>query len=153
MPMFEPPCKNDGFEVQILDLDMAVKDGVLGGGVDYGIVGNGICEKLNLAKMIEELDLCEVSSVFICPISLELMHDLVTLCIGQTYERCNILKWFSLDHFTCLTTMQELWDDSLTPNTTLHSNDLGKPSFDPKSFLRLILTNRPQRRKLLRGES
>ncbi|KAL5147680.1 U-box domain-containing protein 31 [Glycine soja] len=120
MPMFEPPCKNDGFEVQILDLDMAVKDGVLGGGVDYGIVGNGICEKLNLAKMIEELDLCEVSSVFICPISLELMHDLVTLCIGQTYERCNILKWFSLDHFTCLTTMQELWDDSLTPNTTLH---------------------------------
>ncbi|KAH1216842.1 U-box domain-containing protein 31 [Glycine max] len=73
MPMFKPPCKRDGVEGQILDLDTMAKDGVLGGGVDSG-----------------------------------------------TYERCNILKWISLGHFTCPTTMQELWDDSLTSNTTLH---------------------------------
>ncbi|MFS7975257.1 putative U box domain, armadillo-like helical, Zinc finger, RING/FYVE/PHD-type [Helianthus anomalus] len=48
------------------------------------------------------------------------MEDPVTLCTGQTYERSNILKWFSLGRFTCPTTMQELWDDSITPNKTLH---------------------------------
>ncbi|XAR61983.1 Ubiquitin--protein ligase [Bertholletia excelsa] len=72
--------------------------------------------------MIEELDSnsIEVPSVFICPISLEPMQDPVTLCTGQTYERSNILKWFSLGHLTCPTTLQELWDDSITPNKTLH---------------------------------
>lgn len=125
MPMFQP-SKRDmvaGFEGggdgQILDLDTAVKDGVLGG-VDGGVVGTGVGEKLDLKKMIEELDLSEVPTVFICPISLEPMQDPVTLCTGQTYERSNILKWFSLGHFTCPTTMQELWDDSITPNTTLY---------------------------------
>ncbi|KAI3798964.1 hypothetical protein L1987_34251 [Smallanthus sonchifolius] len=104
-------------EGQVLDLDTAVKDGVLGGGVGFG---GGFAEKLDLNKMIEELDLSDVPSVFICPISLEPMEDPVTLCTGQTYERSNILKWFSLGHFTCPTTMQELWDDSVTPNKTLH---------------------------------
>ncbi|KAE9606826.1 hypothetical protein Lal_00025941 [Lupinus albus] len=126
MPMYQP-CKRDmvvvGFEGggdgQILDLDTAVKDGVLGG-VDGVIVGTGVCDKLDLRKLIEELDLSEVPTVFICPISLEPMQDPVTLCTGQTYERSNILKWFSLGHFTCPTTMQELWDDSITPNTTLY---------------------------------
>ncbi|KHN48248.1 U-box domain-containing protein 31 [Glycine soja] len=68
MPMFKPPCKRDGVEGQILDLDTMAKDGVLGGGVD-----SGVGEKLDLAKMIEELDLGEVSSVFICSVSLEPM--------------------------------------------------------------------------------
>lgn len=120
MPMFQPLCKRDGVDGQILDLDTAVKDGVLGG-VDSGVVGTtGVAEKLDLGRMIEELDLCDVPSVFICPISLEPMQDPVTLCTGQTYERSNILKWFSLGHLTCPTTMQELWDDTLTPNTTLY---------------------------------
>ncbi|CAL0331757.1 unnamed protein product [Lupinus luteus] len=126
MPMYQP-CKRDmvvvGFEGggdgQILDLDTAVKDGVLGG-VEGVVVGTGVCDKLDLRKLIEELDLSEVPTVFICPISLEPMQDPVTLCTGQTYERSNILKWFSLGHFTCPTTMQELWDDSITPNTTLY---------------------------------
>ncbi|XP_042518722.1 U-box domain-containing protein 30-like [Macadamia integrifolia] len=125
MPMFQLPAwRKDGdvrFEVggggHVLDLDTAVKDGVLGGG--GGVCGGG-GEKLDLKKMIEELDLSDVPSVFICPISLEPMEDPVTLCTGQTYERCNILKWFSLGHLTCPTTMQELWDDSITPNKTLH---------------------------------
>ncbi|KAL2317856.1 hypothetical protein Fmac_031732 [Flemingia macrophylla] len=74
---------------------------------------------VDLKLMIDELDSVEVPSVFICPISLEPMQDPVTLCTGQTYDRSNILKWLSLGHKTCPTTMQELWDDSLTPNTTL----------------------------------
>ncbi|KAF5769622.1 putative U box domain, armadillo-like helical, Zinc finger, RING/FYVE/PHD-type [Helianthus annuus] len=109
--------RKDGVDGQVLDLETAVKDGVLGGGVGFG---GGFAEKLDLNKMIEELDLPDVPSVFICPISLEPMEDPVTLCTGQTYERSNILKWFSLGRFTCPTTMQELWDDSVTPNKTLH---------------------------------
>ncbi|KAJ8765722.1 hypothetical protein K2173_014844 [Erythroxylum novogranatense] len=118
MPMFQP-SKRDGADGQVLDLETAVKDGVLGG-VGGGVVGADVSEKLDLKKMIEELDLADVPSVFICPISLEPMEDPVTLCTGQTYERSNILKWFSLGHYTCPTTMQELWDDSVTPNTTLY---------------------------------
>ncbi|KAK4440314.1 U-box domain-containing protein 30 [Sesamum alatum] len=125
MPMFQPSKKDGllGFEGggdgRILDLDTAVKDGVLGG-VAGGGFGGGIGEKLDLKKMIEELNLPEVPSVFICPISLEPMQDPVTLCTGQTYEKSNILKWFSLGHYTCPTTMQELWDDTVTPNKTLY---------------------------------
>nr|GEX23753.1 U-box domain-containing protein 30-like [Tanacetum cinerariifolium] len=111
--------KKDGVDGQVLDLDTAVKDGVLGCGGGMGF-GGGFSEELDLKKIIMELDLSEVPSVFICPISLEPMIDPVTLCTGQTYERCNILKWFSLGHFSCPTTMQELWDDSVTPNSTLH---------------------------------
>ncbi|KAL4559997.1 hypothetical protein LXL04_032145 [Taraxacum kok-saghyz] len=117
MPVF--PSKRDGVSGQVQDLDTAVKDGVLGGGGGGGVgFGGGFAEKLDLNKMIEELDLPEVPSVFICPISLEPMEDPVTLCTGQTYERSNILRWFSMGHFTCPTTMQELWDDSVTPNKT-----------------------------------
>lgn len=126
MPMFQP-SKRDvvvGFEGsgdgQILDLDTAVKDGVLGGSVGAGVIGAGVGERLDLKKMIAELDLAEIPSVFVCPISLEPMQDPVTLCTGQTYERSNILKWFSLGRYTCPTTMQELWDDSVTPNKTLY---------------------------------
>ncbi|KAK2985390.1 hypothetical protein RJ640_006848 [Escallonia rubra] len=131
MPMYQPSGRRrDGdvrFEVgsggQVLDLETAVKDGILGGG--DGLLCPGAAavptgEKLDLKKMITELESIEVPSVFICPISLEPMQDPVTLCTGQTYERSNILKWFSLGHFTCPTTMQELWDDSVTPNTTLY---------------------------------
>ncbi|TKY57912.1 U-box domain-containing protein 30 [Spatholobus suberectus] len=74
---------------------------------------------VDLKVMIKELDSIDVPSVFICPISLAPMQDPVTLCTGQTYDRSNILKWFSLGHKTCPTTMQELWDDVVTPNKTL----------------------------------
>ncbi|KAG2311606.1 hypothetical protein Bca52824_023163 [Brassica carinata] len=123
MPMFQP-LKRDGLvgfegggDGQVLDLDTAVKDGLLGG-VNGG--GGVVDEKIDLKTMIKELDLQDIPSVFICPISLEPMQDPVTLCTGQTYERSNIHKWFSLGHLTCPTTMQELWDDAVTPNRTLH---------------------------------
>ncbi|THU62528.1 hypothetical protein C4D60_Mb01t06090 [Musa balbisiana] len=110
---------------QVIDLETAVKDGILGGGgLPTGKDGTlgAAAEKLDLKKMIEGLDSAaeDVPSVFICPISLEPMVDPVTLCTGQTYERANILKWLSLGHLTCPTTMQELWDDAVTPNRTLH---------------------------------
>lgn len=125
MPMFQPSKKDGilGFEVSLngcmLDLNTNVKDGVWCGIVagSYGCVAG---EKLDLKKMIEELNLAEVPTVFICPISLEPMQDPVTLCTGQTYEKSNILKWFSLGHYTCPTTMQELWDDTITANWTLY---------------------------------
>lgn len=93
----------------LLGLETTMKNGVLG------------TDMLDLKVMIEELDsnVVDVPSVFICPISLEPMQDPVTLCTGQTYDRSNILKWLSLGHNTCPTTMQELWDDSVTPNKTL----------------------------------
>ncbi|OWM82087.1 U-box domain-containing protein 30-like [Punica granatum] len=130
MPLYQPSRREviaGGYEDgQVLDLDTAVKDGVLGSltGGAVGVPGcgggGGGPEKLDLRRMIEELDLSEVPSVFICPISLEPMQDPVTLCTGQTYEKSNILKWFSLGHLTCPTTMQELWDESVTPNRTLY---------------------------------
>ncbi|KAF5456085.1 hypothetical protein F2P56_025597 [Juglans regia] len=127
MPMYQPSSrKRDvgdgkldvGGDGEVLDLETAVKDGILGG--DGAFFGGGVTDKLDLKKMVAELELIDVPSVFICPISLEPMQDPVTLCTGQTYERSNILKWLSLGHFTCPTTMQELWDGSVTPNTTLH---------------------------------
>ncbi|CAA6657696.1 unnamed protein product [Spirodela intermedia] len=122
MPQFQrhhAPWRVEG-GTQVIDLETAVKNGILGGGVASGTVGTA--EKLDLKKMIEELDSADddVPPVFICPISLQPMVDPVTLCTGQTYERCNILRWFSMGSLTCPTTMQELWDDAVTPNRTLH---------------------------------
>ncbi|XLT10226.1 hypothetical protein HN51_056019 [Arachis hypogaea] len=59
--------------------------------------------------MIEEMEssisIDDVPTVFICPISLEPMQEPVTLSTGQTYERSNIVKWFSLGHRTCPITL------------------------------------------------
>ncbi|XP_058069716.1 U-box domain-containing protein 30-like [Magnolia sinica] len=111
MPMFQLPAwRKDGVGGHALDLEISTKDGIVGSGF----------ERSDLKKMIDELDLVDIPSVFICPISLDPMLDPVTLCTGQTYERSNILRWFSLGHLTCPTTMQELWDDSITPNKTLY---------------------------------
>ncbi|GAB2222424.1 hypothetical protein Droror1_Dr00013642 [Drosera rotundifolia] len=125
MPMYKPTKLDVGCGGQVLDLETAVKDGILGGGCGGGGMvkaakGGAMVEKHDLSKMIEELGMIEVPTVFICPISFEPMQDPVTLCTGQTYERPNILKWLSMGHFTCPTTMQELWDDSITPNRTLY---------------------------------
>lgn len=54
----------------------AVKDGILGGGAGNGLISAAGAEKLELEKMIEELEFMEVPSVFICPISLDPMQDL-----------------------------------------------------------------------------
>ncbi|KAM0880755.1 hypothetical protein ACQ4PT_033386 [Festuca glaucescens] len=124
MPQYqELPCGG-----QVLDIDTALTDGILGCGPEPGdgALGDGGKQPVELRKMMDELDAAgdgggdeAVPAVFICPISLEPMVDPATLCTGQTYERANISRWLALGHRTCPTTMQELWDDALTPNATL----------------------------------
>ncbi|KAK4274616.1 hypothetical protein QN277_017810 [Acacia crassicarpa] len=103
----------------VLDLETAVKGGVLDGKAALPDNGCGDGDKIDLKVLIEVMESVEVPSVFVCPISLEPMREPVTICTGQTYDRSNILKWFALGHNTCPTTMQELWDDSVTLNRTL----------------------------------
>lgn len=61
-----------------------------------------------------------IPELFICPISLDLFKDPVTLCTGQTYDRSSIQKWLAAGNLTCPVTMQKL-DDPITmvPNHTL----------------------------------
>ncbi|XP_057458251.1 E3 ubiquitin-protein ligase PUB23-like [Lotus japonicus] len=62
----------------------------------------------------------EVPPHFLCPISLQLMRDPVTVCTGITYDREDIEKWlFSCKNKTCPVTKQSLLDTDLTPNHTL----------------------------------
>ncbi|CAK8571311.1 unnamed protein product [Lathyrus sativus] len=72
--------------------------------------------------MNQEMD---VSPFFLCPISLQLMNDPVTVSTGITYDRQSIEKWlFSSQNNTCPVTKQQLAHDLqnliiLTPNHTL----------------------------------
>ncbi|XP_062167970.1 E3 ubiquitin-protein ligase PUB23-like [Alnus glutinosa] len=67
------------------------------------------------------MDEIDVPRFFLCPISLELMKDPVTLPTGITYDRESIEKWlFSGKNNTCPLTKQALAADcDLTPNHTL----------------------------------
>ena len=62
-----------------------------------------------------------VPSFFLCPISLELMRDPVTLSTGMSYDRESIEKWLSSGRNTCPTTNQTLEpsNQELIPNHTL----------------------------------
>lgn len=60
-----------------------------------------------------------IPPLFICPISLDLFTDPVTLSTGQTYERGSIEKWLATGNLTCPVTMQKLQDPSMVPNCTL----------------------------------
>ncbi|XP_062186068.1 U-box domain-containing protein 25-like [Phragmites australis] len=67
-----------------------------------------------------------VPEVLMCPISLDLLSDPVTLrSTGQTYDRASIQRWLLADgHRTCPVTMQPLhgefdFDTALVPNRTL----------------------------------
>ncbi|KAK4791734.1 hypothetical protein SAY86_032147 [Trapa natans] len=67
----------------------------------------------------------EVPQYFVCPISLQIMRDPVTVVTGITYDRDSIEKWLAKSRGTaadsaCPVTMQPLPRDSaLTPNHTL----------------------------------
>ncbi|XP_020207116.1 E3 ubiquitin-protein ligase PUB23 [Cajanus cajan] len=66
------------------------------------------------------MDEIEIPAHFLCPISLQLMRDPVTVCTGITYDRENIERWlFSCKNNTCPVTKQCLLDHDLTPNHTL----------------------------------
>ncbi|KAA8521550.1 hypothetical protein F0562_012223 [Nyssa sinensis] len=69
---------------------------------------------------ISEMDEIDVPSYFICPISMQLMRDPVTVSTGITYDRENIERWlYSCKNNTCPVTKQVLSDIDLTPNHTL----------------------------------
>ncbi|XP_062217532.1 E3 ubiquitin-protein ligase PUB23-like [Phragmites australis] len=62
----------------------------------------------------------EPSHLFLCPISMELMDDPVTVSTGVTYDRRSIERWiFAYGRATCPATMQSLANLDLTPNHTL----------------------------------
>ncbi|KAM3367388.1 hypothetical protein ACQJBY_016158 [Aegilops geniculata] len=64
----------------------------------------------------------EVPSYFLCPISMEIMRDPVTLSSGITYDRESIERWLFTDgHGECPMTKQQLGpaDREPTPNHTL----------------------------------
>ncbi|CAA7400262.1 unnamed protein product [Spirodela intermedia] len=63
----------------------------------------------------------EVPIYFLCPISLQIMRDPVTLSTGVTYDRESIERWvFSGDNeVTCPMTKQLLPDPEIIPNHTL----------------------------------
>ncbi|KAM0880754.1 hypothetical protein ACQ4PT_033386 [Festuca glaucescens] len=96
MPQYqELPCGG-----QVLDIDTALTDGILGCGPEPGdgALGDGGKQPVELRKMMDELDAAgdgggdeAVPAVFICPISLEPMVDPATLCTGQTSSPA----WFS----------------------------------------------------------
>eukprot|EP00257_Ricinus_communis_P026590 XP_025014004.1 E3 ubiquitin-protein ligase PUB23 isoform X3 [Ricinus communis] len=66
---------------------------------------------------MEDID---VPSFFLCPISLQLMTDPVTVPTGITYDRQSIEKWlFAGKNHTCPVTKQLISDCDLTPNLTL----------------------------------
>ncbi|KAJ9184570.1 hypothetical protein P3X46_004284 [Hevea brasiliensis] len=66
---------------------------------------------------MEEID---VPPFFLCPISLQIMKDPVTVPTGITYDRESIEKWlFSGKNNTCPVTKQVISDCDLTPNLTL----------------------------------
>ncbi|RZC45940.1 hypothetical protein C5167_038895 [Papaver somniferum] len=56
---------------------------------------------------------------FLCPISLDLMKDPVTLSTGITYDRESIEKWIEAGNFTCPVTMQVLKNMEQIPNHTI----------------------------------
>lgn len=66
------------------------------------------------------MDEIDVPCHFLCPISLQLMRDPVTVSTGITYDRENIERWlFSCKNNTCPVTKQVVNDEDLTPNHTL----------------------------------
>ncbi|KAE8729394.1 E3 ubiquitin-protein ligase PUB23 [Hibiscus syriacus] len=66
------------------------------------------------------MDGIEISTHFLCPISLQPMRDPVTISTGITYDRDSIEQWlFSCKNKACPVTKQALQDAHLTPNHTL----------------------------------
>ncbi|XP_010069442.1 U-box domain-containing protein 21 [Eucalyptus grandis] len=70
-----------------------------------------------------ELELQElvIPNHFVCPISLELMRDPVTLSSGITYDRESIERWLEAGNFTCPVTNVVLSSFDQIPNHVLRS--------------------------------
>ncbi|KAK7411126.1 hypothetical protein VNO78_02541 [Psophocarpus tetragonolobus] len=62
---------------------------------------------------------CVVPEDFLCPISLEIMTDPVTVSTGQTYNRASIQKWLKSGNMVCPKTREKLTSTELFPNAAL----------------------------------
>ncbi|KAL1566112.1 E3 ubiquitin-protein ligase PUB23-like [Salvia divinorum] len=72
-----------------------------------------------MAEVEIEIEI-EIPSYFLCPITLDIMRDPVTVSTGITYDRDSIEKWlFTQRNTTCPATKQHLDTLDLTPNITL----------------------------------
>ncbi|KAL2644692.1 hypothetical protein R1flu_012279 [Riccia fluitans] len=69
--------------------------------------------------LLKRLQSIHIPPFFLCPISLDLMTDPVTLCTGMTYDRSSIERWLDEGNVTCPATNQLLESTVLTPNHTL----------------------------------
>ncbi|KVH90570.1 E3 ubiquitin-protein ligase PUB23 [Cynara cardunculus var. scolymus] len=98
----------------------------------------------------------EVPPFFVCPISLEIMKDPVTLPTGITYDRDSIEKWlFAKKNNTCPVTKNVVLDADLTPNHTLRRLIQSWCTLNPLSGVERVPTPRlpitkPQILKLLK---
>ena len=70
---------------------------------------------------------------FICPISQSVMNDPVTLQCGHTFDKTNLIEWFSSDIYktcpTCRTSVALADTVNLTTNWTIKQlieNHIGK---------------------------
>ncbi|XP_048136064.1 U-box domain-containing protein 21-like isoform X2 [Rhodamnia argentea] len=66
-----------------------------------------------------ELEELAIPNHFLCPISLELMTDPVTLSSGITYDRESIERWLEAGNFTCPVTNKVLSSFDQIPNHAL----------------------------------
>ncbi|XP_020575910.1 E3 ubiquitin-protein ligase PUB23-like [Phalaenopsis equestris] len=75
---------------------------------------------LLIQRTMDESEI-QIPSFFLCPVSLQIMRDPVTLPTGITYDRESIEHWlYSANQNTCPVTKQHISDfDNLTPNHTL----------------------------------
>lgn len=68
----------------------------------------------------ESTAVVEIPSYFICPISMQIMRDPITVCTGITYDRESMEKWvYSCGKNTCPATMQVMSNFDMIPNHTL----------------------------------
>ena len=68
----------------------------------------------------ENTTVAEIPSYFICPISMQIMRDPITVCTGITYDRESMEKWiYSCGKNTCPATMQVMPNYDMIPNHTL----------------------------------
>ncbi|WVZ74121.1 hypothetical protein U9M48_022343 [Paspalum notatum var. saurae] len=95
------------------------------------------------------MEMEEPPHLFLCPISMELMDDPVTVSTGVTYDRRSIEQWiFGCGRATCPATMQPLANIELTPNHTLKRVidswlDRGSPSTSASSSPSTSLLSSP----------
>ncbi|XP_004489855.1 U-box domain-containing protein 19 [Cicer arietinum] len=76
-------------------------------------------KKIDTRRENEMILSCVNSDDFLCPITLELMSDPVTIETGHTYDRSSILKWFRSGNAICPKTGKSLDSIELVPNLVL----------------------------------